>query len=184
MINRLSLLFSFAFFLPINGNQNEDLLLPAQPMFGLTDAKVYKSVTTNDFYVIHENKKHTVKKHWNSSLLYKMNDTQLKEFLVNGYITVNKMSNNEFTLKAKVRGLGGGVGGATAGVFAGATIVQSAYWGLTGGIGLAATAIGGPITASAVVGVWCYWTAVPLAIATKTAAVAGGIAGAVATGPV
>jgi len=66
-----------------------------------------------------------------------------------------------------------------AGVFLGGGAVQAAYWGFTGAL----TVVCGP-AGPAVAGVWIWWTAAPLAVATKTAALAGGIALGVATGPV
>ncbi len=72
-----------------------------------------------------------------------------------------------------------GAGGAALGVFLGGGVVQATYWGFTGLL----TVVCGP-AGPAVAGVWIWWTAAPLAIVTKTAALAGGIALGVATGPV
>ena len=69
--------------------------------------------------------------------------------------------------------------GAALGVFLGGGAVQAVYWGFTGVL----TVVCGP-AGPAVAGVWIWWTAAPLAVATKTAALAGGIALGVATGPV
>lgn len=72
-----------------------------------------------------------------------------------------------------------GAVGAAVGVVAGATAVQSAYWGFTAVLG----AVSGP-AAPVVVGVWCFWTAAPLAVATNVGALTCGLALGVATGPV
>ncbi len=72
-----------------------------------------------------------------------------------------------------------GAVGATIGVYAGASAVQGAYWGFTAALG----AVSGP-AAPVVVGLWCFWTAAPLVVATNVGAVAGGLALGVATGPV
>ncbi|MCX5922949.1 MAG: Hint domain-containing protein [Candidatus Dependentiae bacterium] len=69
--------------------------------------------------------------------------------------------------------------GAAVGVIAGASAVQGVYWGFTGFLGT----ISGP-AAPVVVGVWCFWTAAPLAFATKVGALTGGITLATLTGPV
>jgi hypothetical protein len=69
--------------------------------------------------------------------------------------------------------------GAAVGVIAGASAVQGVYWGFTGFLGT----ISGP-AAPVVVGVWCFWTAAPLAVATKVGALTAGITLGTLTGPV
>ena len=63
---------------------------------------------TDGFHVLQNNKKHKVENYWLDKPLRKMDDKQLKTFLTQGYISVNKLDNGEFTLRSNVRGLGGG----------------------------------------------------------------------------
>ncbi len=62
----------------------------------------------NGFLVFQDGVRHQVKKIWTDPILREITTTKLKKFLANGYIQVEKMSDNEFTLKAKGRLLGSG----------------------------------------------------------------------------
>jgi len=60
------------------------------------------------FHVEKDNKHHEVKRYWVDPLLRGAKTKQLKAFLDNGYVFLDQMSDGEYTIKAKVRGLGGG----------------------------------------------------------------------------
>ncbi|HVW99596.1 MAG TPA: hypothetical protein VHA52_04020 [Candidatus Babeliaceae bacterium] len=62
----------------------------------------------NKFYILQNNNSHEVKSYWVDRLLRNASAQQLSVFLEQGYIAVNQLDNNDFSLKAKVRGLGGG----------------------------------------------------------------------------
>lgn len=141
----------------------------------LSDISLGLSQDSN-FYVKQHNKIHKVQKAFVDKDLRNISPEKLQKFLGKGYLSLQKLGNDEYTVKAKVRGLGGGAGGATVGTIVGASVVQGAYWGFTAAIG----SVGGPMAA----GIWCYWTSGALVVATHTAAVAGGLAGAVITGPI
>jgi len=135
------------------------------------------------FYVESEGSQHMVPKHQMDPELRKITKKQLEKFLDNGYLSVGKNSANEYTLKAKVRGLGGGPMGASAGVVVGAAAVQLAYHGALGALYAGLSCVITPIGATAVVGT-VRWATTPAALlATKTVALASGIALGVATGP-
>ncbi len=68
--------------------------------------------------------------------------------------------------------------GAAIGVFLGSSLVIGAYGGLTALVGF----LSGPAS-TAIVPIWCAWTAAPLATATKVGALVGGLAGGMITGP-
>ena len=96
---------------------------------------------TDGFHVLQNNKKHKVENYWLDKPLRKMDDEKLKTFLTQGYISVNKLDNGEFTLRSNVRGLGGGPV---------ASVIT--YWGIKGSYygGLIAGAwLGGPFGAAA-----------------------------------
>jgi hypothetical protein len=62
----------------------------------------------NGFNLTHNNQTHQIKKYWTDPALRVMTKPQLEKFQDNGYIAINQLDNDEFTLKAHVRGLGGG----------------------------------------------------------------------------
>jgi hypothetical protein len=148
----------------------------------LGDVKLYH--TYEGFKVQAGDECHTVQKAWIDPMLRKMNAKQLQAFLGKGYISINKLDNNEYSLKAKVRGLGGGLGGATAGAVIGGSAVQFSYGVATYAVGATAALVAGPAVATGVVAVWTLFTFAPAAVATKVAMIGGGIAGGVMTGPI
>ncbi len=125
----------------------------------------------NGFLVIEDGKHHVVQKAFTDPMLRKMNDKQFKEFLKVGYVSLNKMSDNQFILKAKVRGLGGGpISGAIAYWFT-KTLCYGTAVAATGTIvvatgGLAGGVVGGTIAATTA------------SVSTGVTVVAGTIAGA------
>ncbi|MFA6065855.1 MAG: hypothetical protein WC707_01595 [Candidatus Babeliaceae bacterium] len=59
------------------------------------------------FHVIQNGVKRSVKNHWVDKTLRSIPSDKMEKFLQHGYISVNKMSDGDFTLNAKVRGNGG-----------------------------------------------------------------------------
>jgi hypothetical protein len=131
------------------------------------------------FYIKQDSEKYRIKKYDTDSLLRDANKKQLKAFLKNGYLTVNKMSDGQFSLKANGRLEGGGVLGA----IIGATIAKVAT-SLAGHGAIQVVALcTGPGYIPTVIALESYFGAA-IEVASVKAAVAGGIAGGVATGPV
>lgn len=94
------------------------------------------------FHILQNGKKTPVNSYDVDPLLRKMNCDQLKAFQKHGYVTGKKLSNGEYTIKAHVRGLGGGpICGAIA-----YWITKSAMYGTAGVVG--ATAVTGVVAAS------------------------------------
>lgn len=61
------------------------------------------------FKVLEENgSKHKVKNHNIDGILHKMDSGELTKFLAHGYLALNKNDAGEYSIKAKVRGNGGG----------------------------------------------------------------------------
>ncbi|MFA6065854.1 MAG: hypothetical protein WC707_01590 [Candidatus Babeliaceae bacterium] len=136
------------------------------------------------FHVIQNGVKRSVKNHWVDKTLRSIPSDKMEKFLQHGYISVNKMSDGEFTLNAKVRGNGGAYFGAVAGTIVGGAVVQGAYHGTLAGIGFALSPFITPVGAGAVVGIIRTFTMPAAILATKTVAIAGGIVGGVITGPI
>ncbi len=107
-------------------------------------------------------------------------DSKLKEFLKNGYIVVNQAENSdEYLLETRDRLKGGGAFGAWLGSTLGYGLVSFAGHGALLGVSLLA----GPAQPAAFTALEKMF-AIPIHSATCTAGVAGGLAVAVATGPV
>ena len=136
------------------------------------------------FLVVHNNNNHEVKKYNMDPLLRKLKDKDFQEFLKNrGYISVKKLSNDEFSLEAQERLVGGGPGGAFVGFWTGKFLTHLAFQS-----GIAVT--------TAVVGIVCPPMALPTfyaleaslaplaEAASNTVAIGTAIIGGVATGPV
>ena len=110
------------------------------------------------------------------SIRHKNESTKLRFIVVEDY-------HNFLATKNGVLVHNGAVG-ATVGAVGGATAVQATYGAITTGVGYVACALGGPVTAGAVVTTWCFWTAAPALYATKVGALVGGIWLGAATGPI
>ncbi|KIX85173.1 hypothetical protein J120_02420 [candidate division TM6 bacterium JCVI TM6SC1] len=134
----------------------------------------------NNFYVIKDGSIKLINKYDIDPLLKNMNEEKLqKYFEQNGYIQVDQLSNQDYVLKAKSRILGGGLGGATAGMYIG-------KWG-TYIIGHGAIVVASALTGPGFLATFASLEAQFLPVieaASNTAAVGMGIAVAVATGPV
>jgi hypothetical protein len=61
------------------------------------------------FRVVQNNASHEVAAHNVDKTIRSVSSEQLEAFVKGGYISVNQLENGEFTLAAKVRGLGGGL---------------------------------------------------------------------------
>ncbi len=144
--------------------------------------------SNNSFAVLDHGKVEAVNPCWVDKEVRSVSTERLAKMLGHGYLSVNKMSNGEFSVKASVRGEGGGPATGMA-VYWG---VKSVLYGLIGGAAVATAvgtgagivvAVGGP-AALAGAGVVAGKVAVgaPVAIAAKTVIVAAGVAGNVATG--
>lgn len=131
------------------------------------------------FCVHKDGKKHFVKRYNVDPMARDFTKEQLQSFLAVGYFCVNKMSNDEYSLKANARINGGGVFGASLGAFLGKAAV---YVVGHGAIQIVAVLTGPayPVTVMALEG--CF--AAPIEAASMAGAVAGGLALGVATGPV
>ncbi|HEX2977886.1 MAG TPA: hypothetical protein VHO47_02090 [Candidatus Babeliales bacterium] len=131
------------------------------------------------FHILQNGKKTPVNSYDVDPLLRKMNCDQLKAFQKHGYVTGKKLSNGEYTIKAHVRGKGGGIGGASAGFYLGKF---SVYFVGHGAILIAAACTGPafPVTFKAL-----ELTLSPaIEAASNTVAIGCGVIGGTATGPV
>lgn len=72
----------------------------------LGKVELYRS--NDGFAVLQNGKISPIKSYDTDKLLRCMTEQQLKTFCSKGYLALNQMSNNDFSLKAKVRGEGGG----------------------------------------------------------------------------
>lgn len=150
------------------------------------------------FHAIKNGRAYDVQKCFTDKQLRNVSSEQLREFLKQGYIAVNQMSDGEFSLQAHGRLVGGGpvtasilywatkslcygtavaaastavvaTGGAAAGALTTAGVAVA-----TGGAGVGAAAVSGAIAATA------GGTALAVEATTGTIVAAGGLAGAVA----
>lgn len=130
------------------------------------------------FCVHQDKKKYPIKSYFTDPILRNITKTQLKAFLENGYLALNRMDNGEFSLKAKMRLNGGGAIGAAIGVFAGKAAVALVGHGAIYLIG----GLTGPAAPATII-VLEAWLAPTIAAASLTGALACGIALGAATGP-
>ncbi|HEY5267611.1 MAG TPA: hypothetical protein VII94_00565, partial [Candidatus Saccharimonadales bacterium] len=75
------------------------------------------------FYVRKDDKKYTIKKYFTDPIIRNISKTELKSFLTAGYLSINRMNDGEFSLKAKGRIHGSGALGASIGAFIGKAVV-------------------------------------------------------------
>ena len=131
------------------------------------------------FYVRKNDKKKTIQRYNMDPMLRGISKPQLRAFLDNGYLSVSKMEDGQYSLQAKGRLNGSGPIGASIGVFLGKAAV---YVVGHGAIQLVAICTGPayPVTVLALEG--CL--AAPIEAASMAGAVAGGIALGAITGPV
>jgi hypothetical protein len=131
------------------------------------------------YSVIQNGKSHKIESYDVDPLLRKMNREQLKKFQQKGLISVNQADNGEFSLKAGAKLRGGGPGGATIGAYVGKFLVHFVAHGTILIVG-ACTGPAAPATIASLEA-----TFLPtIEAASNVGAIAGGIIGGVATGPV
>ncbi|KKR97319.1 MAG: hypothetical protein UU47_C0001G0092 [candidate division TM6 bacterium GW2011_GWE2_41_16] len=131
------------------------------------------------FHVMQNGVAHEIQNCYVEPMLCERTPFQLIGFLKNGYIFVNQLSDGQFVLRGHCRGLGGGVGGATAGCLIGKFAVHFVGHGLIF-IASSMTGPAAPATAAALEATFLPF----IEAASNVAAIAVGIAGGVATGPV
>lgn len=143
----------------------------------LGDVELYHD--KNGFIVLQDNKKHVIEKRFMDPTSRTITKEQLKSFLKLGYFTLNQTNDGTFTLKAHHRLTGGGVGGATTGFYIGKFIT---YFVCHGAIVVVAGLTGpaAPATFAGLEG--CL--APHIELASQVTSLAGGMIGAVITGPV
>lgn len=159
----------------------------------IADRNVHPTSEVGKVKLFHNNKegfrlykdgvKHIVPKHSLTPELRSITSAKLAAYQKHAYLKVNKQSDGEYSISSHVRGLGGGAGGATAGVWAGKLLTHLVF---QGGIAIVSCAVGvfNP-PAGLAVAVALEKTLAPIEIAVATSvAVGAGIVGAVATGPV
>jgi hypothetical protein len=131
------------------------------------------------FYVNHDNKIHRIQKCFTEKAFRNATKEQIEEFGKAGYFSISKMNDGEFSLKAKGRVIGGGAGGAVVGAYIGKAVIYVAGHGAI----LLAGALTGPAAPVTILTLES-WFAAPIAVASMAGGIAGGMIGAVATGPV
>lgn len=145
--------------------------------------KVALYYNKNKFWVHHKGGYHKVRNCFVDKNLRKIDEKTLRAFVASNYISINKGSDNEFSLNAKVRGLGGGPGGAFIGSYIGKAIVSGIGHGTIGVFAFGALVTGGPIAAGATTVTLESWFGAAIETASLAGAVAGGILGGVCSGP-
>lgn len=126
-----------------------------------------------------DDKKHKLQNCFLDPVLRNIKREELATLLENGYLVMNRNHDGDYSLKATVRTVGGGVIGCAIGAFLGKAVVHVVGHGVI----LVISACTGPaakITFVALEG--CFAPAIELA--SIKGAIAGGMIGAVATGPV
>lgn len=98
------------------------------------------------FNAIRDGKKHTIQNAFVDKTIRNVPSDKLIKFLEKGYLSVNKMSDGQYTLKANVKGLGGGA--YLAWLFYGGT--KSLCYGtvIAAGTGVIATGVGAGVAAA------------------------------------
>jgi hypothetical protein len=143
----------------------------------LGDLELYRG--KKGFYVHKNDQKYHVKKYFTDPIVRDMSKKQLVSFLKQGYLSVNRMDDGEYLLKAKMRLNGGGPIGAAIGVFLGKAAVSIVGHGAIQIVGI----LSGPAYFPVVIALESCLGA-QIEAASLAGAVAGGIALGVATGPV
>ncbi len=139
------------------------------------------SLTHDDsgFYVMHNGVKRSVKSHNVDKDLRNRPSNKIEKFLEHGYISVNKMSDGDFTLNSKIRGNGGGYFGAVAGCYIGKFAVHFVGHGTIAIVSMA-TGPAALVTAASLEATFLPW----IEATSNVAAIGVGVALGTATGPV
>lgn len=112
----------------------------------------------------------------------KLSKDQFKGFLKNGgYLWLSKNDQDDYFVEAKMRGLGGGIGGANAGFWAGKFLT---YLVVHGAIAIVTVPVSivNPIAGAALHGSIYSTISIPVEAVSNTVGLAAGLAGGVATG--
>ncbi len=133
------------------------------------------------FHVLHNNEIHHVQPAFTDLIVRKATTLQMKDFQKadKGYLHVTQMANRQFEIKVMDRLPGGGVGGAVIGFYAGRFIT---YFVGHGAI-IAVSFLSGPLAPATFAGLEACF-APHIELTAQAASLAGGILGAVITGPV
>jgi hypothetical protein len=136
-----------------------------------------------NFFVENEDAAYRVENHNVNPLLKELaNRNALVKFKDAGYIRINKLEDGKYELAAKVRGEGGGPGGATAGVVVGKFLTYTIGYGLLNLVAAPAAAASGPLAPGVQVG--ANLVAAPfIESASNVVGIGCGIIGAILTGP-
>ena len=153
-----------------------------------TDLREYKVCvmhTSNGFAVIDQSGKHHVQNCFVDKELRNRTPEQIFGYLKNNnYLTVNRMSDGEYVIHGQGRLLGGGLLGAHAGAWLGKALVSVVGHGaialVSGAVSLVATPAAGFVVFTSLEST----LGASIEVASFTGAIAGGIIGGVATGPV
>ncbi len=155
------------------------------PVFARAElGHIQVSLDEEGFHVIQNGESHNVQSYDVDKALRSMSTAQFAKFLEDNYVIVSQFDNGDFNIRMGVRTLGGGVWGAVGAAwvckFVASGICHGAIVLISGGVSLVATPAVG-----LTVGLALESTFGPAIEAfTTAAALAGGIAGAVITGPV
>ena len=144
----------------------------------LQDAQLYHS-KNKGFVVIQHAKKHVIDPMLMDKTSRNMDQQGLKNFLVRGYFAVNQTNDGSFTLRALPREEGGGVLGAVIGAFVGKMAVSVVGHGTL----LIIAGLTGPAAPATYLALESAFGA-QIELASVKGAIAGGMIGGVATGPV
>lgn len=145
----------------------------------LGNLQFYFNNETNEFAIVRDGKGQVIPSYRIDKQIRGINAEQLEQFLQVGYISVNENDRHEFSLQSHVRGLGGGPGGATAGVVFGKFLT----YGICYGSIYIASLIAGP--GSTITALAAGKAASPfIELLSNKVAIGCGILGGILTGPV
>lgn len=167
------------------GNKKIDLTVPKfkidsssiRSAYYIADAQLYHG--KKGFVVVHNEEKQVIEKAFMDKTARDMTKKSIKHFLESGFFTLNQTNDGKFTLKSHHRLPGGGVGGATAGFYIGKFVT---YFVCHGAI-VIVSALSGPAAPATFAGLEAC-LAPHIELASQATSLAGGMIGAVVTGPV
>lgn len=136
------------------------------------------------FHVKQKGRLYAVPRYDTDEVLRKVNKTNLAAYLQAGLIRVSKTNNGEYVLRSHIKGLGGGTIGAYIGCFLGKGLVYGTYYSTVAVIGAVTTPFLTPAGSAVLTATIHSTCAGPVEVFSNYVAIAGGVAGAAATGPV
>jgi hypothetical protein len=161
----------------INGNKSYIQPSSVHAPYQLGDIELYHG--KKGFTVLKGNEKHVIEQRFMDSITRNIPKERLNDFLEHGYFSIDRTHDGLYTIKAIQREKGGGIIGVAIGAFLGKAVVSVVGHGaifIIGGL----TGPAAPYTIIALES--CFGAAIEST--SMAAAVAGGIALGVATGPV